>query len=167
MGADAPPPQTPKDLSDAGPEELAAFGLKKDVAFLCDELHDAIEQGLTVERLHDIVGLWEANESDLTFDGLVEWGRPSTCDDCGNDVTPYDEDGRLVEGASEWYMVTPDVWDAATMAGGPAKYLCIGCLEVRIGRALHPRDFPEDLGVNEPSWTNTPRLHALLSGRAD
>jgi hypothetical protein len=159
------PPQAPNDLTDATPEELAAFGLRKDIAALCDELHYAVEEGLNSDTLHDIVGLWEANNSDLTFDGLVEWGRPCSCDECGTDVTPYDEDGRLIEGASEWYMVTSDVWKAAAGLDGPAQYLCISCLEKRSGRLLRPDDFP-DIGINEPSWLDTHRLHALLTDRA-
>ena len=156
---------TPKDLTDATPQELAAFGLRKDIASLCDELHYAIEERLDAETLHNIVGLWEANQSELTFDGLVAWGRPSACDDCGTDITPYDEDGRLIEAASEWYMVTDGVWAASAGPDGPARYLCIACLEERIGRALGPDDFT-DAGINEPSWLDTPRLHALLTHRS-
>jgi hypothetical protein len=97
-------------LDDATPEELAAFALKKDVAHLCDELHDAIEDGLDADILH----------------------------------------------------VSEDVWAAALAAGGEARYLCIDCLEARIGRSLAPEDFPP-IGINEPSWTTTPRLKALFA----
>jgi len=155
----------PKNLTDASPAELAAFGLRKNIAWLCDELLDAVEQGLDAEVLRNIVGLWEANHSDLTFDGLVEWGRPCACDDCGTDVTPYDEDGRLIEGASEWYIVEDEVWEAAVGPDSSTRYLCIGCLEERIGRRLCGDDFP-DIRISEPSWLCTPRLRALLSDRS-
>ena len=39
------------------------------------------------------------------------------------------------EGASnEYYMVRDEVWEAARM--GRRGYLCIGCLEARLGRQL-------------------------------
>lgn len=157
--------QTPKDLTNVSAEELAAFGLQKHVAALCDELHWAIDEGIDAEVLHDIVGLWEVNRGDISFDGLVEDGRPAPCHDCARDVMPFDERGHLVEGGSEWYMVTDPVWSSATNADESVAYLCIGCLEGRLGRPLVPDDFA-DLPVNEPSWTNTPRLHALLLGRS-
>lgn len=149
---------------DANPEEIAAFGLRKDVASLCDELHYAIDEGLDSETLHNIVGLWEANRSDLTLESLIAWGAPTACGDCGADVTPYDEEGRLVAGASQWYMVTDSVWHAASSAGDEPQYLCLDCLERRLGRPLRPEDFAE-FPINEPSWTHVPRLAALLAER--
>jgi hypothetical protein len=125
------PPQIPKNLTNASPEELAAFGLQKDVAWLCDELHHAIEEGLDRNALHNIVGLWEANRSEMTFESLVEWGRPCACDDCRADVTPYDEEGRLIEGASEWYMVEVAVWNSARSPDGPAQYLSASLVSKR------------------------------------
>ena len=159
---DFPPEGTPKNLANATPEELAAFGLRKTIASLANELHWAIEEGLDEETLHDIVGLWEANNSELTFDRLVADGSPSGCDECGTDVTPYDFYGQPVEGAWEWYIVADEVWRAAATPEGPARWLCIGCLEKRIGRRLTPEDFPDNIGINEPSPLNTPRLSALL-----
>ncbi len=162
------PPQVRKDLSNATPDELAAFALRVDVGMLCDKLHDAIDAGLDAEPLrevlHSIIGLWEANHSDLTFADYVERGRPCACDDCGTDVMPHDEDGRLMEGGSEYYMVTEDVWKAAS--GESARYLCIGCLEGRLGRTLLPADFM-DLEMNEPSWIDTPRLVARVTGEPE
>ena len=43
------------------PDELARRSMRRMVAQLVDELHWAIEDRLTVETLHSIVGLWEAN----------------------------------------------------------------------------------------------------------
>jgi hypothetical protein len=54
-------------------------------------------------------------------------------------------------------MVRDDVWTAAGIRDG---FLCVGCLERRLGRSLAPDDFP-DLPINEPGdpW-DTPRLAA-------
>jgi hypothetical protein len=75
------------------------------------------------------------------------------CADCG---TPTVKRGR----PSEWYMVQDSVWEAAGMPATPdlKSYLCIGCLEVRLGRRLTPADFTA-AGANDPaqSWM-TPRL---------
>ena len=58
-------------------------------------------------------------------------------------------------------MVTDAVWAAAK---GGRTYLCIGCLERRLGRKLVPVDFTP-LPVNEPSLLDTPRLAARKAGR--
>lgn len=48
---------------------------------------------------------------------------------------------------NEMYIVHPHVWKAAGMEpdGG---YLCVGCLEKRIGRRLVPDDFDQDHEFN-------------------
>ena len=50
----------------------------------------------------------------------------------------------------EWYMVHDSVWGDAGMDldGG---FLCIGCLEDRLGRELGPIDFAP-LPINSPAW---------------
>ena len=145
------------------PDDLASRGLKQAVAMLVDELHAGIDEGLDPDRLHDIVGLWEANHLNegLTFDALVEAGRPTPCDDCLDNVTPYDDDGRPVEHGWEWYMVRPDVWDAAHRSGHAPQFLCIGCLENRIGRRLTPEDFAS-VPLNQPNWIDSKRLLTRL-----
>lgn len=52
------------------------------------------------------------------------------CKDCNVDVVYI----------QEWYMVNDSVWKKAGMKkrGG---FLCVGCLEKRIGRKLNKRDF--------------------------
>jgi hypothetical protein len=52
-----------------------------------------------------------------------------------------------IDESSEVFTVKPKVWQAACMEdfGG---CLCIGCLEVRIGRRLTPKDFPRNNGLN-------------------
>jgi hypothetical protein len=48
---------------------------------------------------------------------------------------------------------------------GPGDFLCIGCIETRLGRTLTPRAFT-DAPINRPNdrW-NSPRLNARLVGR--
>ena len=87
------------------------------------------------------------------FKGLI----PETwcCVDCGYNTAPgcvprAEMDRRLDSGEervnqifdqrSEVYMVRERVWEAAGIEpfGG---CLCIGCLELRLGRRLKPKDF--------------------------
>ena len=83
------------------------------------------------------------------------------CADCGTPTCPR----SAGPGMWEWYMVVPDVWFGAD---GPvwvdndaetAFFLCIGCLEKRLGRQLTlPADFSEPPGLDlGPGW-RTPRL---------
>ena len=58
-------------------------------------------------------------------------------------------------------MVHDAVW---AQAGAVDGYLCIGCLETRLGRALGPDYFP-DFPVNEhPHPWDTERLAARKAG---
>lgn len=102
------------------------------------------------------------------------------CHDCGADTLPTADDGPL----AETYMVSDEVWSAAggpdevtperaAVSGGSGFFLCIGCLEARIGRRLVPDDFP-DVPINDPSHVDDPRfawswrtarLRARLEGR--
>ncbi|ESZ68167.1 hypothetical protein X727_23085 [Mesorhizobium sp. L103C119B0] len=95
------------------------------------------------------------------------------CIDCGTDTTPCSGSrGCRHAGRWQWYMVTRSVWRAAGMPKDrvlgydetDGNFLCIPCLETRIGRDLQPADFP-DLPVNEPSPWNTPLLAARKVGR--
>ena len=62
--------------------------------------------------------------------------------DCGTDTTP--------SAGWEYYMVHDAVWSLAGMKDG---FLCIGCLEARIGRKLEPRDFANVYGSDpELPW---------------
>jgi hypothetical protein len=76
------------------------------------------------------------------------------------------DDRQLLAGlthavAERWehYMVHPKVWKKAGMDRG---FLCIGCLERRLGRRLTAKDFT-DAPINNPDdpW-NTPRLRLRL-----
>jgi hypothetical protein len=80
------------------------------------------------------------------LEGHDPW-PPTPCRDCAIDVIP-------MFGGSEWYMVHEEVWQ---YAGMPPGYLCIGCLEERIGRRLTPLDFT-DAPINDPDPRDTERL---------
>jgi hypothetical protein len=57
-------------------------------------------------------------------------------------------------------MVRNDVWHDAGMGDG---YLCVGCVELRLGRRLEAHDFTP-WPINEPSPWDTPRLASRKSG---
>ena len=64
----------------------------------------------------------------------------------------------------EFYMVHDSVWRKARM-GEFAGFLCVGCLEKRIGRRLRPADFT-DCPMNKPDFTYrdgrpVPKSHRL------
>ncbi len=63
------------------------------------------------------------------------------------------------------YMVWPEVWCEAGMLLGyhdPGLFLCIACLERRLGRELRPWDFT-DAPINNPRVSNDVRAELLLS----
>lgn len=71
------------------------------------------------------------------------------CIDCGVDTFP-----------GEFYMVRDDVWPIGYADG----MLCIGCLEVRIGRQLTHDDFTE-YSISEGNPGNSARYNDRLSLR--
>lgn len=83
------------------------------------------------------------------------------CLDCGwNTWQPL--------GQSEWYMVHNVIWQQSgvptrkvMVPGEPGFYLCIGCLEIRLGRQLNGADFT-DAPVNMTRGDNTERLNDRL-----
>lgn len=85
------------------------------------------------------------------------------CMDCGVDTTPCTgKRGCRHAGRWDWYMVTAEVWAVANADSG---FLCIPCLEVRLGRPVVSSDFAA-APVNLPSPWDTPRLAAARSRRA-
>lgn len=59
----------------------------------------------------------------------------------------------------EYYIIEDEVWELAEVDEG---MLCIGCLEVRIGRELVPSDFP-DYPINDGvCFDQSDRLAARL-----
>lgn len=87
------------------------------------------------------------------------------CKDCRVNTCP-------VNGDREYYEVWDSLWNAAGAPGvGQADngvfgyYLCIGCLEARIGRQLKLEDF-KPFAANYPSVWLSARLNNRLLGRA-
>jgi hypothetical protein len=61
------------------------------------------------------------------------YSGPLLCRDCGVDT--YGAIDR------EWYHVHNEAWESAGLAVNGSGFLCIGCLESRMGRKLVPSDF--------------------------
>lgn len=93
----------------------------------------------------------------------------ATCIDCGTETAPNDDRRRRGARTSEWYMVHDSVWFSAGMPKcepmgynqSAGNYLCVGCLEVRLGRQLTRSDFT-GAPINRPDRWNSPRLNARL-----
>lgn len=82
----------------------------------------------------------------------MDWTHP--CADCGTDTDPLSPD------SAEYYMIHDKLWRKAGM--GKLGYLCIGCLEARLGRRLRPKDFTS-APVNSPDWPrHSERLRSRL-----
>lgn len=85
----------------------------------------------------------------------------SPCRSCGVDTTPCTgKRGCRHKGRWEWYMVRDAIWRAV---GGGEGFLCIACLEGKLGRPLNRTDFT-DAPVNDfpdDPWC-TDRLRAAL-----
>jgi hypothetical protein len=78
------------------------------------------------------------------------------CVDCGTCVVG---DTGLVEN----YIVHDEPWAEAGM-GYDDGFLCVNCLEGRLGRALTGADLRTDMPLNWPGCQrDTPRLHQLKS----
>lgn len=94
------------------------------------------------------------------YDDGTEHTTP--CHDCGINTLPLSFPDR-----AEHYMVTDEIWKAHGCERG---YLCIGCLEVRMGRMLTAADFSpvplNDLSISDTeryAWSyRTPRLVSRL-----
>jgi hypothetical protein len=113
----------------------------------------------------------------------LEQGNQHPCSDCGRPTTPHrprtpadapyeslvqidgewwlregddqgDDPGVPVDHAWEWYAVRDEIW---AQVHGARSYLCIGCLERRLGRRLVPSDFIPSR-MNAPSLVDSSRL---------
>lgn len=62
-----------------------------------------------------------------------------------------------INSQSEVYTVRDAVWAKAGMEAD-GGCLCIGCLEVRLGRKLNPKDFLRGDAFNSPRLPGTKRL---------
>ena len=73
------------------------------------------------------------------------------CTDCGNDTK------------NEYYMLEHDLW-LKVNNGRRHGFLCIGCVEVRLGRELNAFDFL-DVPVNQPEVDHIWKRVVLRSER--
>lgn len=81
--------------------------------------------------------------------------RETLCLDCRVDVNEIDE----------WYMVHDEVWRSAGLDPSidvVGEFLCISCLETRLGRELTTLDFT-DAPVNKPWPYHSERLLKRLT----
>jgi hypothetical protein len=79
-----------------------------------------------------------------------------SCADCGIDTTPCTgKRGCRHIGRWEHYMVHDEVWSVAN----GARFLCVGCIEQRLGRQLTAEDFT-GAPINDADPWDTPRLAA-------
>jgi hypothetical protein len=87
------------------------------------------------------------------------------CEDCGMDTEPWPPR----RGTQEHYVVKDDVWQQAGMPRGTMDpddhlavtgggFLCVGCIEKRLGRMLTIDDFPSRLHHLLDGCQSTPRL---------
>jgi hypothetical protein len=60
--------------------------------------------------------------------------RPMACHDC-------DVDTSTGTGISHYYMVWDQVWERATRGDARVRWLCLECLEARLGSPLRAIDF--------------------------
>jgi hypothetical protein len=98
------------------------------------------------------------------------------CIDCGYNTHPgapprelaeflMNRDGSIpmtVTKDSELYFVRNAVWKAAMQPDG--GWLCVECLERRIGRRLKPKDFDRNHSFNHPGLPCTDRLRDRREG---
>lgn len=144
-----------------------------------DELQDRDEiRGNLPYRLHQWWDMWDhgitpedAASAAMLLQPECTTPQPShpayddgtvPCHDCGINTLPVNHPNR-----AEYYMVTNAIWNAH---GCGESYLCIGCLEVRMGRMLTAQDFSDvplnDLTVFDTdryAWSyRTPRLVSRL-----
>lgn len=77
---------------------------------------------------------------------------------CNNDLNAPCTDCKVCTlSIGEWYMVKDHLWPPG------AQYLCIGCLEQRLGRKLNLFDFDYCLGNIE--WKQSERFANRLNQR--
>ncbi|URM90389.1 hypothetical protein LUW75_10730 [Streptomyces sp. MRC013] len=110
-----------------------------------DELHTELHRRSVDSR----ECIYLAAAKDAWLAAVEQWEYD--CADCGTDST------------NERYMVHDHVWAAAGMC--PFGFLCIGCLEVRLGRSLNAADFLNVPLNHAPGYRRSERLAARLASR--
>jgi hypothetical protein len=74
----------------------------------------------------------------------------TSCRDCGV------ETNHLLSDSAEWYMVWDKLWPNGI------DFLCIGCLEDRLGRLLVPGDFNDCLLNRLAGYNRSLRLRSRM-----
>ena len=88
------------------------------------------------------------------------YSMSAICSDCGTDTTPCTgKRGCRHKGKWEYYMVHKKLWARANMSDG---FLCVACLERRLGHDLKPKHFT-DAPINEPCPWDTQLLASRKS----
>jgi hypothetical protein len=77
-------------------------------------------------------------KSDWADDTAGESERVQPCADCGRHTLRRDDQGVPMNGQCEYFRVANSLWDSVA---SDARFLCVGCLEKRLGRKLVWEDF--------------------------
>ena len=104
----------------------------------------------------------------MTDDTTHPYAWIDLCLDCGFDTRPGEPGSKGVARQCEWYSVWDYLWQEAGMPSENEQlwssgFLCIGCLEKRLGRELTAEDFP-DCPINHQHDLTHP---GLLQGRSN
>lgn len=75
--------------------------------------------------------------SSLLLTDMSKRSKQKPCDDCEKSTVEL----------GEHYFVHKSIWDSVCTS--ERGFLCIGCLETRLGRNLQPKDFT-DASINKP-----------------
>lgn len=87
------------------------------------------------------------------------------CNECGDWLMTRPPASIFGTGSGwegEWFMVKARVWQKGQRKG-KCRFLCVGCLERRLGRKLQAADFMRSAKVNF-NGTKTPRLRRRMKG---
>ena len=153
------PQQPEKQPMDTNTPALAYEKLADEIIEVIDKHQPDIREAL--EALSSVRGCFEAQ----LLDCYEEYNPPYPCKDCGVNTIPTtnNEQGGARKGCCEYYMVHDELWANAGMKydGG---FLCVGCLEQRLGRELIAGDFANNFIHNDPDLpAHTPRLRSRLT----
>jgi len=81
--------------------------------------------------------------------------RKKRCADCRIEIAPK----QPQPGTWHWYMVWDEIWAQAGMSAD--GFLCVPCLERRLGRPLRINDLADRPVNARRDWADTPQLHRL------